>query len=216
MKYKLLSTVFVFSFLSQTITAQDHKMLTNSRLILGTYKERTASVSSGDIDGDGDVDILVANGRHWPGQNRIFFNNGRGIFTVETNLGTQKSTTYATELADLDGDGDLDIAVGNDMAPNYIFLNDGKGVFTKSTSFGEDYASTRNLTLSDIDSDGDIDILIINRGMPNQICLNDGKGTFTKTISSISFCIASLDVPSYTPLILFSLSTKIKFSVCIN
>ena len=42
MKYKLLSTVFVFSFLSQTITAQDHKMLTNSRLILGTYKERTA------------------------------------------------------------------------------------------------------------------------------------------------------------------------------
>ena len=39
------------------------------------------------------------------------------------------STTYATEAADLDGDGDLDIAVGNDMAPNRVFLNDGLGHF---------------------------------------------------------------------------------------
>ncbi|WKD86932.1 hypothetical protein KCTC32516_02312 [Polaribacter huanghezhanensis] len=61
MKYKLLSTVFIFSFLFQTITAQDHKMFTNSRLILGTYKERTASVSSGDIDGDGFINIIEAN-----------------------------------------------------------------------------------------------------------------------------------------------------------
>ena len=44
-------------------------------------------------------------------------------------LGDVRATTYAAELADLDGDGDLDIAVGNDLAPNRVFLNDGNGRF---------------------------------------------------------------------------------------
>ena len=59
---------------------------TNSRHILGPYKEKSASISHGDIDGDGDIDLVVANGRHWPGQNRIFINNGRGQFSVSKPL----------------------------------------------------------------------------------------------------------------------------------
>ena len=39
--------------------------------LLGGAKEKTASISSGDIENDGDVDIIIANGRHWPGQNKI-------------------------------------------------------------------------------------------------------------------------------------------------
>ena len=209
MNYKTFFSVVVLYFLSNSLISQNHKMFTNGRLILGTYQERTASISSGDIDGDGDNDILVANGRHWPGQNRIFINNGRGIFTVEKNLGLNKSTTYATEIADLDNDGDLDIAVGNDMAPNYIFLNDGKGNFTKGAAFGEDYAPTRNLTLADLDKDGDVDILIINRGKTNQICLNNGDGTFTKTFnfgtqkdSTIDVEVADMDNDNDLDLIL--------------
>ena len=101
----LSSIIYTFSF------AQETEIKSNGRLILGTYQERTASISSGDIDGDGDNDVLVANGRHWPGQNRIFINDGRGIFTVEKDLGTKRETTYATELADLDNDGILPTVV---------------------------------------------------------------------------------------------------------
>ena len=112
----LVYLLVLFGFFADNTWAQEVGFRNSPRLILGTYTERTASVASGDLDGDGDMDLVVANGRHWPGQNRIFFNNGRGIFTVKRPLGTTRATTYATELADLDNDGDLDIAVGNDMA----------------------------------------------------------------------------------------------------
>jgi len=62
----------------------------------------------GDIDNDGDIDVVIANGRHWPGQNRIFFNNGSGKFSVSKPLGIERATSYSTELADFDNDGDLD------------------------------------------------------------------------------------------------------------
>ena len=52
-------------------------------LELGYGKDRTSSISSGDIDNDGDIDLIIANGRHWPGQNKILLNNGIGRLTVD-------------------------------------------------------------------------------------------------------------------------------------
>ena len=140
----------------------------NGRLILGLKKDRTASISLGDIDGDQDIDTVVANGRHWPLQHLVFFNSGRGIFTVSQPLDVISETSYATELADFDRDGDLDVAVGNDMAPNTLYFNDGKGNFSRVGTFGQLYSPTRNLTVFDLDKDGDTDILITNRGAENE------------------------------------------------
>ena len=120
---------------------------------LSNQKEKTASIGIGDIDDDGDIDILEANGRHWPAQNRVFLNNGKGIFTVAIPLGLEKDPSYSTELADFDNDGDLDVAVGNDRTPNFIFINDGAGNFVKASSFGRDDAPTRNIIVADIDND---------------------------------------------------------------
>ena len=149
----------------------------SSRLTLGTQSNRSASVRLGDLDGDRDLDIVVANGRHWPQQNFLFLNQGRGRFQVQRRLGADLTTSYATELADLDGDGDLDVAVGNDMAPNAVLLNQGKGRFGLAQEFGA-ISSVRSLVLADIDGDGDQDILSTCRGMPNQIYLNNGKARF--------------------------------------
>ena len=162
--------------------AVSRRFVTNGRRILGTGIKLSASIGIGDLNGDGTNDLVVANGRHWPQQNYLFFNQGRGaaVFNVQRPLGLNLSTSYAAKPADLDGDGDLDIAVGNDMAPNRIFMNDGKGAFSESGSFGE-ISSLRGLTLADIDNDGDIDILIPCRGRPNQIALNDGSGVFPDT-----------------------------------
>ena len=145
---------------------------------LGAGSELTASVSLGDVNGDGALDVVVANGRHWPGQNRIYLNDGRGAFTLARRLGEEEAGTYAVPLADFDGDGDLDIAVGNDRTRNLVFLNDGGGRFEAGATFGTP-SSTRSLTLADLDGDGHKDILIVNRGRQNFIFHGDGAGAFS-------------------------------------
>lgn len=206
---KRITAFLLFGCISIPLQAQSVHFATNGRLIFGTHEERTASMGIGDIDNDGDMDVVIANGRHWPGQNRIFFNNGWGKFSVSKTLGIEQATSYSTELADFDNDGDLDIAVGNDMAPNSLFMNDGKGNFSKVGTFGQNYAPTRNLVVADIDKDGDVDILITNRGRPNEICLNDGAGNFTKTLefgrsddSTIDVEVADMDKDGDNDLIL--------------
>ncbi len=161
--------------------ADARKFVSSSRHVLGTESNLSASLRMGDLDGDNDLDIVVANGRHWPQQNYLFLNQGgRALFNLKRPLGIDQATSYATELADLDGDGDLDIAVGNDNAPNAIFLNDGEGRFQYFGTFGGP-SSIRSLTLSDIDSDGDVDILANARGRPNLIYYNDGMARFSDT-----------------------------------
>ncbi len=144
---------------------------------LGTEANRTASVSLGDLDGDGDLDVTVANGRHWAQQNKVFFNDGRGFFRIAINLGSELNTTYATPMADLDSDGDLDVVVGNDRVQGIVFYNE-NGTFQSSAKFAVDGRNTRSVTLFDINGDRHIDILLTNRGQVNDIFLNDGKGNF--------------------------------------
>ena len=159
------------------LQSQDRIFVGSDRLVLGVGVGRSASVRAGDLDGDGDWDVVVANGRHWPEQNEVFMNQGRARFNVARNLGADRSTSYACELGDFDGDGDLDVAVGNDMAPCEVYLNDGTGRFDLHCRFGE-ISSVRSLSLADIDRDGDLDILATSRGKPNQIYLNDGTAHF--------------------------------------
>ena len=171
--------IFLLGVGIQPLAAQSFK--TSTRLTLGTDAYRSASVRAGDLDGDGDLDLVVANGRHWPQQNFAFLNKGTGQFTIMRPLGTDRATSYACELADFDGDGDLDLATGNDMAPCQIFLNDGTANFTFKENFGG-VSSVRSMTVADVDGDGDQDILLACRGRANQLCLNDGQGGFHKEV----------------------------------
>ncbi|MEO8026613.1 MAG: VCBS repeat-containing protein [Bryobacteraceae bacterium] len=153
-------------------------------MLLEPKGETSASVSIGDVDGDGHLDIVLAKGRHWPLTNLLFRGDGKGQFKPES-IGTAPDRTYSAALADLNGDGSLDLVVSNDRPdPKLVYLNDGKGHFRAAGSFGRPEWSTRYITLADVNGDRRPDILVANRsgggkaGKPSFICLNDGKGSF--------------------------------------
>lgn len=139
----------------------------------------TANIAFGDLDGDGDLDIVLARGRHWPLPNRILLGDGEGGIESTRDLGEVEDRTYTGAIADLDGDGSLDILISNETDPQRVYLNDGEGAFRLGASFGADWP-TRNSSVVDMNGDGHLDVLVANRGRgsSNYLCLNDGKGGF--------------------------------------
>ena len=176
------------------------------RLSFGSTKQRTASISLGDINKDGKIDAVVANGRHWPETNYIFYNYGKGFNTM-IPLDNLSSTSYTAELADLDNDGDLDIIEINDNAPHRIYLNDGIGNFKFYSEVAE-ISNGRNVALGDLDNNGFTDLIITNRGQQNIICYNNGKLNFdcvklqTKQNSTIDIAVHDLNNDGLVDLVL--------------
>ncbi len=108
----------------------------------GTGESRDIDV--GDVDGDGDLDVILANtGSGLSARNRIFINKG-GLQGGEAgSFGDQTAVRFAdapidasenVDFADIDGDGDLDVFVSNaDGQPSRFFVNDGAGFFAEET-----------------------------------------------------------------------------------
>jgi hypothetical protein len=87
------------------------------------------AVALGDLDGDGDLDALVAN-REGDEANKLWLNDGGRFSDSGQNLGWY--WTWAVALGDVDGDGDLDAFLGNLYGqPDRVWLNDG-GTFSDS------------------------------------------------------------------------------------
>ena len=108
----------------------------------------------------------------------MLLNDGKGGF-VASNLGPKADRTYTAALADLDGDGDLDVLTSNDTPDEkLVYLNDGKGRFSVAGTWGVGTWSTRNAAVVDLNGDGRPDVIAANRPGPSYVCLNQGGGRF--------------------------------------
>ncbi|MEM7205093.1 MAG: VCBS repeat-containing protein [Planctomycetota bacterium] len=140
----------------------------------------TQAIDTGDVDGDGDIDVLIANAS---AQNRLYLNVGNGTFVDGTGrLPIEQDDSAGVALGDVDGDGDLDAVFANrSRQKNRLYRNDGAGGFTEDTSgIPADAMATSALALADVDCDGDLDLVFANRLQKNnQLYLNDGRGVFT-------------------------------------
>ena len=78
----------------------------------------------GDVDVDGDLDMVLGNDGY-PGQNRLYLNDGTGTFTDATvaRMPGDNDGIHAVALGDVDDDDDLDIVFGNLYPQNRLYLN---------------------------------------------------------------------------------------------
>lgn len=145
---------------------------------------RSMDAEPADLDGDGDLDIVVANEHNF---NILLINDGTGHFTEESQkrLPLKQHDSEDIAIADFDGDGDLDLVfVCEDDQVNEFYENDGKGFF-KDISYKIPVTGTSNAVVSsDLNGDGSPDLLIGNApdrqgsGGQNFCLINDGNGNW--------------------------------------
>ena len=169
-------------------------------------KSEGNGLAVGDVNGDGLPDIVIGNSAEpWPGkpqisaQNFLWLNDperpGTFIDATARHLPTYEDGTQGIALADMDGDGDLDMVVANESPPNRMLVNDGKGHF-REASKGLQLLTpmeTREVHVFDANGDGRPDILFLNLTSNNKkwdkdpqarLLINKGRGKFrdeTKT-----------------------------------
>ena len=141
--------------------------------------------SWGDYDGDGDLDLHVANS----GQaNKLYRNNGDDTFTdVTTAAGVgDTGNSQGSSWGDYDDDGDLDLYVANVGQANKLYRNNGDGTFTDVTTAAGvgDTGGGRGMAWVDYDNDGDLDLYVANYGQANLLYRNNADGTFTDVASA--------------------------------
>ncbi|UOQ67661.1 FG-GAP-like repeat-containing protein [Hymenobacter volaticus] len=140
-----------------------------------------ASMALGDIDGDGDLDLVVANGTS---SLSVRINNGTGTFDGRQEISVLQVRVVV--IGDIDGDGDLDLlSTSNNQSRVITHLNggDASGSNTGTFTEGQNVAvGTRpqGLAVGDVDADGDLDIFAANSGdNAVSVRLNNGTGRFS-------------------------------------
>src|SRR3984957_18142839 len=143
---------------------------------LETVSETSSNASIGDLNGDGQPDIVLVKGRHWQLTTKVFFGDGKGHFAPGPALPSNATKSYSGSLADMTKSGHLDIVLSNDSPdPKLVLVNDGTGHFKVGGTYGDPQWTTRNAAVGDLNGDGYPDIAVANRGSTSYICYNDGK-----------------------------------------
>lgn len=161
---------------------------------------RPRSAACGDVDGDTDLDLVLAS----DGVNEVWLNDGLGGFALAAGaLPAIFDHSNALALVDVDGDTDLDLVVGNDAhgggPGDRLLLNDGSGVFAEGLlPFTATLRKTEALLVLDREDDGDPDLVFLDSSQldvlpfslpfdaTDRLLVNDGSGGFS----------ASADLPA--------------------
>lgn len=146
---------------------------------------KKGKVNFEDVDGDGDLDLLItgAEGLHYTLM-KLFLNDGSGNFTHIENPSLQNAASYSSAFADIDQDNDKDLVVTGGYQLK-IFLNDGAGNLLEKPKHPIKGVIAGDMVFFDADNDGDEDLL--TTGFENNniydaqaiLYIND-QGSFTK------------------------------------
>ena len=135
----------------------------DSRYLTHQIPLNGSGVALGDVDGDGRPDVFLA---AYSGGSALFHNRGDWTFVRTTDKAFGTGVLSGLEgtgavLADIDGDGDLDLVLNTLGQGTRIFVNDGSGRFTAGAVLNPRRAGS-SLSMADADGDGDLDLYVAN------------------------------------------------------
>jgi hypothetical protein len=136
------------------------------------------NVHGGDIDADGDIDVVMSDGWGAGDNVRVMINDGTGSFSGPVTY-TAGTWARGVTLNDVDNDGDIDCAITNSGNDNVsILYNDGSGNFSQLSNFniGDNPVAIYG---NDFNGDGFVDFASANYSGNNiTVILNNGNGTY--------------------------------------
>ncbi len=135
------------------------------------------SVAVGDVNGDGNLDVLVGT----PNNNQLYLASS----TVPTwTTSAPASPNHVVAFGDINDDGRLDLAVGSNGGPIVLFLNRTGRLGTTPVFTTPELANTRAIAFADYDKDGFPDFAVANFGGPARIYRNNHDNSFSLAWSS--------------------------------
>ncbi len=153
---------------------------------LGVNVLTAPTLSLGDFNGDGNIDVVVSvSGDNVAGEEIAFLGNGNGTFQTTAKVSTGTIYPGYSATGDFNGDGKLDLALStwtcSSACSVQVFLGNGDGTFTAPTSAFTGYGS---IAAADLNGDGKVD-LVLDGNTVGQVYLGNGDGTFTSDDSYI-------------------------------
>ncbi|HSH05709.1 MAG TPA: VCBS repeat-containing protein [Anaerolineae bacterium] len=152
------------------------------------FDNKAEAIAWGDVDGDGDLDLAVGRGSN--ASTTVYLNHD-GTFQTESDnvwrAGDYTANSLGVAWGDVDNDGDLDLAVANNNAPNKVYLNNNGILQTEADNpwHSNDYNLSRSVAWGDINGDGWLDLAVANYGTGNKVYFNQGGILATATTGTV-------------------------------
>ncbi len=174
----------------------------------GGYAARKVVV--GDVNGDGNLDLLVANGSVTPdlfgaGAVGVLLGNGDGTFGAAQSYNSGYSILISLAVGDVNGDGNLDLLAVHNWAVVGVLLGNGDGTFQTVQTYGSGGVTAGSIAVADVNGDGKPDLLVANGVFDSAkaavgVLLGNGDGTFqaaqnysTGAPSAVSIAVADVN-----------------------
>ncbi|MEZ4938386.1 MAG: T9SS type A sorting domain-containing protein [Crocinitomicaceae bacterium] len=211
--YLYLFIVFpVFSIKAQSIQfSQVPPLLPNPQNIADFDRVQEGSVDFGDVDNDGDADVIITGFNLSANYciSKLYLNDGLGGYSEDTSNPFEGVSSGSVAFADIDSDNDLDLLISGytnlSTTISKLYINDGMGNFVEDLSSIIEDVRFSSVVFFDMDNDSDQDIVISGENNSGQkitkLYANDGTGGFSEVLGTpfvglrySTICVADIDL----------------------